>query len=103
MLSIAAYWIVHDTPTKVGWLTPEEKRFVVLRHKFSAGGESGVAEKEEFSWRAARQAFKVRMHERSSRRDSLIRGQSPHVYACVAMEFTLCVVVYGVSFVLPTM
>lgn len=60
MLSIAAYWIVHDTPMKVGWLTKEEKRFIVLRHKFAAGGESGVAEKEEFSWGAVRQAFKVR-------------------------------------------
>jgi len=33
----------------------------VLRHKFAAGGESGIAEKEEFSWKAARQAFTVRL------------------------------------------
>ncbi|KAF1845055.1 MFS general substrate transporter [Cucurbitaria berberidis CBS 394.84] len=82
LLSIAAFWIIHDTPSKVSWLTSEEKRFVLLRHKFAAGGESGIAEKEEFSWAAVSQSF--------------------HVYACVVMEFTLCVVVYGVSFVLPT-
>lgn len=29
-------------------------------------------------------------------------AQSLHVYAFVLMEFTLCVVVYGYSFVLPT-
>lgn len=86
VLSIAAFFVIYDTPSTVGFLTAEEKRFVVLRHKFSAGGESGVAEQEEFSWHAAKQAFK-----------------SMHVYACVLMEFTLCVVVYGVSFVLPTM
>ncbi|KAJ4371410.1 hypothetical protein N0V83_004627 [Neocucurbitaria cava] len=57
LLSIAAFWIIHDTPSKVSWLTAEEKRFVVLRHKFSAGGESGVAEKEEFSLAAVRQVF----------------------------------------------
>jgi hypothetical protein len=43
----------------VTWLTSEEKRFVVLRNKFAAGGESGIAEKEEFSWTAVRQVFKV--------------------------------------------
>ncbi|RKU43776.1 hypothetical protein DL546_004047 [Coniochaeta pulveracea] len=85
LLSIGAFFVIYDTPSKVGFLTDEEKRFVVLRHKFSAGGESGVAEKEEFSWAAAKQAL-----------------TSVHVYACVLMEFTLCVVVYGVSFVLPT-
>lgn len=49
-----------DTPTKVkGWLSPEEKRYLVLRHRYGAGGETGVAEKEEFSWKAAKDAFTV--------------------------------------------
>jgi MFS family permease len=86
VLSIAAFWIIHDTPANVGWLTAEEKRYLALRHKFSAGGETGVAEKEDFSWDAVGKVYR-----------------SFHVYALVLMEFTLCVVVYGVSFVLPTM
>ncbi|PSN69155.1 MFS general substrate transporter [Corynespora cassiicola Philippines] len=85
ILSIAAFWIIHDSPSKVSWLTTEERRFLMLRHKFSAGGETGIAEKEEFSWEAVGKVFK-----------------SFHIYALVLMEFTLCVVVYGVSFVLPT-
>jgi hypothetical protein len=86
LLAISAFWFVHDTPAKVGkWLTPEEKQFLLLRHKYSAGGETGVAEKSEFSWKQAAMAFK-----------------STHIYAVVLIEFTLCVTVYGYSFVLPT-
>ncbi|KAL3471091.1 major facilitator superfamily domain-containing protein [Aspergillus californicus] len=86
LLSISAFWFVHDTPAKVGkWLTPEEKEFLILRHKYSAGGETGVAEKSEFSWKHAGMAFK-----------------SLHIYAVTLIEFTLCVTVYGYSFVLPT-
>ena len=59
ILSIAAFWIIHDSPSKVSWLTTEEKRFLTLRHKFSAGGETGIAEKEEFSWEAVGKVFKV--------------------------------------------
>lgn len=102
VLAIAAFFIIHDTPSKVLWLTAEEKRFLILRHKFSAGGESGIAEKEEFSWTAAHQVFKVRVIN-CAMWSVLIGWQSFHVYACVLIEFTLCVVVYGVSFVLPTM
>lgn len=40
-------------------MTEDEKRFVLLQHKFSAGGETGVAEKEEFSWDGVGQVFKV--------------------------------------------
>ncbi|KAK2811947.1 hypothetical protein FQN50_001654 [Emmonsiellopsis sp. PD_5] len=85
-LSIAGFWAINDTPAKVTkWLTPEEKRFLVLRHRYMAGGGTGVAEKEEFSWKAAKEALK-----------------SPHIYAIALTEFTLCVAVYGYSFVLPT-
>lgn len=60
-LAIGAFFVLNDTPSKVGkWLSPEEKRFLVLRHRFAAGGETGVAEKEEFSWKAATEALKVR-------------------------------------------
>ncbi|KAL4935203.1 hypothetical protein BDV06DRAFT_133621 [Aspergillus oleicola] len=86
LLALGAFCFVYDTPAKVGsWLTPEEKEFLILRHKYSAGGETGVAEKSEFSWKHAAAAFK-----------------SFHIYATVLIEFTLCVTVYGYSFVLPT-
>ncbi|KAL4883545.1 major facilitator superfamily domain-containing protein [Aspergillus karnatakaensis] len=86
LLAIGAFWFVHPTPAKVGkWLAPEEKRFLLLRHKYSAGGETGVAEQSGFSWKHAATAFK-----------------SFHIYAVVLIEFTLCVTVYGYSFILPT-
>ncbi|OKL63834.1 hypothetical protein UA08_00774 [Talaromyces atroroseus] len=85
-IAVAGFWLVYDTPAKVKWLTPEEKEFLTLRHKFSAGGENtGIGEKEGFSWKHARSAFR-----------------SPHIYAVAATEFTLCVAVYGYGFVLPT-
>ncbi|KAL1855819.1 hypothetical protein VTK73DRAFT_8461 [Phialemonium thermophilum] len=85
-LAIAAFFVLNDTPAKSGrWLTPEERRFLLLRNRYAAGGETGVAEKEEFSWKAAKEAFK-----------------SFHIYAVALMEFTLCVTVYGYSFILPT-
>lgn len=59
-LALAGYFIIYDTPEKVGnWLSDEEKRFLSLRHKYSAGGDNGIAEKEEFSWKAAKLAFSV--------------------------------------------
>ncbi|KAL4797764.1 major facilitator superfamily domain-containing protein [Aspergillus venezuelensis] len=86
ILALGAFWFVYDTPAKVGsWLSPEEKEFLILRHKYSAGGETDVAEKSEFLWKHAGAAFK-----------------SFHIYATVLIEFTLCVTVYGYSFMLPT-
>lgn len=84
-LAIAGFWFVYDTPNSVSWLSPEEKEFLTLRHKFSAGGETGIGEMERFSWKHARAAFR-----------------SPHIYAVAVTEFTLCVAVYGYNFVLPT-
>ncbi|KAJ5579711.1 uncharacterized protein N7459_005696 [Penicillium hispanicum] len=84
-LSIAAFFFVYDTPATVTWLSAEEKEFLILRQKFSTGGDTGIAEKENFSWKHARAAFR-----------------SPHIYALAVTEFTLCVTVYGYSFVLPT-
>ncbi|KAJ6441133.1 kinesin [Purpureocillium lavendulum] len=85
-VAITAFWALNDTPGKVTkWLTPEEKRFLVLRHRYAAGGETGVPEQEEFSWKAAKDAF-----------------TSFHIYAIALTEFTLCVTVYGYSYILPT-
>ncbi|KAF4950176.1 hypothetical protein FSARC_13282 [Fusarium sarcochroum] len=86
LLAIVGFWVLNDTPAKVTkWLTPEEKKFLILRNRYAAGGETGIAEKEEFSWKAAKDAF-----------------TSFHIYAVALMEFTLCVTVYGYSFILPT-
>ncbi|KAH6876325.1 major facilitator superfamily domain-containing protein [Thelonectria olida] len=85
-IAVCAFWALSDTPAKVTkWLSPEERHFLILRHRYAAGGETGVAEKEEFSWKAAKDAF-----------------TSFHIYAVALMEFTLCVTVYGYSFILPT-
>lgn len=60
LLALAGYFIIYDTPEKVGsWLSDEEKRFLSLRHKYSAGGDNEIAEKEEFSWKAAKLTFTV--------------------------------------------
>lgn len=86
VVGLLAFIFVYPSPENVkSWLSDDERRFLVLRHKFSAGGESAIGEKEEFDWKYARQAFK-----------------SMHIYAIALMEFTLCVVVYGASFILPT-
>ncbi|KAF2021033.1 MFS general substrate transporter [Aaosphaeria arxii CBS 175.79] len=84
-LALAGFWFVYDTPANVKWLSTEEKRFLVLRHKFSAGGGTSVGEKSEFAWKYAWKAFR-----------------SFHIYAVALIEFTLCVTVYGYSFILPT-
>ncbi|OKL58480.1 hypothetical protein UA08_06355 [Talaromyces atroroseus] len=79
------FWISPDPARVKGWLTEEEKEFLLLRHKYSAGGETGVKEKEEFSWEDVKKAFR-----------------SVHTYAVALIEFTVATVVYGISFVLPT-
>ncbi|KAH8432771.1 uncharacterized protein LDX57_010397 [Aspergillus melleus] len=85
-VGLTSFFFIYPSPAKVGsWLSDEERQFLLLRHRYSAGGESGVAEKEGFSMRYAKQSFR-----------------SFHVYAITAMELTLCVVVYGISFILPT-
>ncbi|PLB54080.1 MFS general substrate transporter [Aspergillus steynii IBT 23096] len=85
-IGLASFFFIYPSPAHVGgWLSPEERQFLLLRHRYSAGGETGVAEKEGFSMRYATQSFR-----------------SFHVYAITAMELTLCVVVYGISFILPT-
>lgn len=85
-VGLCSFFFIHPSPARVGnWLTGEERRFLLLRHRFAAGGETGVAEKEGFSMKYARQSFR-----------------SFHVYAITLMEITLCVVVYGISFILPT-
>lgn len=85
-VGLASFFFIYPSPAQVGsWLSPEERQFLLLRHRYAAGGETGVAEKEGFSMRYAKQSFR-----------------SFHVYAITTMELTLCVVVYGISFILPT-
>ncbi len=58
-----AYFIVLPSPSESGkWLDEDERNFLVLRHKYSAG--SGVAEKTNFDWKYARAAAKVRFNHR---------------------------------------
>lgn len=86
VIGLLAFFFISPSPENVStWLDDDEKRYLVLRRQFSHGGESGVGEKDAFSMKHAKQAF-----------------QSIHVYAVAAVEFTVAVVVYGISFVLPT-
>ncbi|KAF9873486.1 putative pantothenate transporter [Colletotrichum karsti] len=125
LIAIGAWFLINDTPAKVtNWLSPEERRFLILRHRFAAGGETGIAEKEEFSWKAAREAFTVRTAYKTERSTLLTQGvldgyslftSMPCKVTIVielfaanitcnsaATEFTLCVAVYGYAFILPT-
>lgn len=85
LLALAAFWILNDTPAKITkWLTPEEKKFLILRNRYAAGGETGIAEKEEFSWQAVKDAFTVcslRLHLICSTQLGLTYLQSFHIYA----------------------
>ncbi|SPO07233.1 uncharacterized protein DNG_09927 [Cephalotrichum gorgonifer] len=86
VVAFTAFFVLCPGPGEVkGWLTEEEKRFLVLRNRFARSGDSGVAEDEAFSWKEAKKSVR-----------------SIHVYAIAAVEFTVCTVVYGISFVLPT-
>lgn len=58
-LAIGAFFVILDNPAKSGkWLAEDEKRFLVLRHRFIAGEGQGIPEKEAFSWKHAGAAFK---------------------------------------------
>lgn len=86
MVGVASFFLLIPEPEKAGkWLDDQERRFLVLRHRFAAGGESGVAEKEEFSWKYAGMAFR-----------------SIHVYPLAMIGFAVSGVIYAISFTLPT-
>lgn len=81
---VSFFWIC-PTPGRVkGWLTDEEKEFLTLRNKYSAGGQTGIKEKEKSSLGDVKKAFR-----------------SIHIYSVALIEFTVATVVYGISFVLP--
>ncbi|CAK7236336.1 hypothetical protein SEUCBS140593_009586 [Sporothrix eucalyptigena] len=93
VVGILAYFVIYTDPARVGaWLDDDERRFLALRHRFAAGNSkttgsaSGIAEQEEgVSAKHVRAALK-----------------SFHVWAVIVIMFMVCVIVYGVSFVLPT-
>lgn len=86
LMAVLGYFLLAPNPAKVkGWLTEEEKQFLVLRNRYARSGDSGVREEETFSWKYVKQSFR-----------------SVHVYSLALSEFTLCVTVYGISFVLPS-
>lgn len=82
--AVSFFWIC-PTPARVeGWLSDEEKEYLMLRNKYAAGGETGIKEKEDFSLGDIKKAFR-----------------SIHTYSVALIEFTVATVVYGISFVLP--
>ncbi|KAH9237259.1 hypothetical protein K456DRAFT_1939461 [Colletotrichum gloeosporioides 23] len=86
IVGIACFWLIEPVPEQVTiWLTDEEREYLVLRNRFAAGGESGIKEREDFNMADVKKAFR-----------------SIHTYSVALTEFTVAVVVYGISFVLPS-
>ncbi|KAI8273479.1 hypothetical protein K4K60_010849 [Colletotrichum sp. SAR11_57] len=86
IVGVTCFWLIEPVPGKVtSWLTDEEREYLVLRNRFTAGGESGIKEREDFNMADVKKAFR-----------------SIHTYSVALTEFTVAVVVYGISFVLPS-
>jgi sugar phosphate permease len=66
LVAIFAYWALYDFPETAGFLTQEEKDFVLYRLKYQGGMQNAssedvegrVMEAEEFDWAYVWQAFK---------------------------------------------
>lgn len=85
-LGISVIFFIYPDSANAGkWPSADEKRFLVLRNQYATGGETGVVEKDTFSWKHARLAL-----------------QSLHVWFIIIIQFMVCTIVYGVSFALPT-
>ncbi|KAF9023701.1 MFS general substrate transporter [Hymenopellis radicata] len=68
-----AYFVVLPSPNESGkWLHEDERKFLVLRHKYSAGG--GVAEKTNFDWNMNNMGY--------SNAKSQAMSAPPYVFAC---------------------
>ncbi|EEU35135.1 uncharacterized protein NECHADRAFT_88674 [Fusarium vanettenii 77-13-4] len=86
VVGVACFWLINPVPAKVtGWLTDKEREYLVLRNRFAVGGESGIKEREDFNMADVKKAFR-----------------SIHTYSVALTEFTVAVVVYRISFVLPS-
>ncbi len=71
VVAIAAFWLLYDFPETAGFLTQEERDFVVLRLKYQGQAKTKddestqnggavqplVEQSEEFSWAYVKQAF----------------------------------------------
>ena len=61
LVAVSAFFILYDFPATAGFLTEEERAFVVHRLKYQGGakGSAGaqVAQNEEFKWVYVKQAF----------------------------------------------
>jgi hypothetical protein len=62
LVAIFAYWALYDFPETAGFLTDEEREFVVYRLKYqgqiaSKDGKQQAAQAEEFDWKYVKQAF----------------------------------------------
>ena len=71
VVAVAAFWLLYDFPETAGFLTQEERDFVVLRLRYQGqakakdqdvsqhdgGTQALVEQSEEFSWKYVKQAF----------------------------------------------
>jgi hypothetical protein len=60
VVAVLAYFTLYDFPETAGFLTEEERAFVVYRLKYQGQGEEGgvkVAQDDTFQWRFVKAAF----------------------------------------------
>jgi hypothetical protein len=101
-VAVAAYFWIQERPAKQGgWLSPEEQRYLVLRNRYGYGAAKSGSN-DEFSWKDARSAFKVRRRGRAMIFIMVADDQSIHVWVTSFIIFCVCIAVYGLSFTLPT-
>lgn len=87
LVAIAAFWLLYDFPETAGFLTAEEREWVVHRLKYqgSAGSGQMVAESEHFEWRHVKEAF-----------------TDWQIYVGLLMYWGIVCPLYGISLFLPS-
>jgi hypothetical protein len=58
LVATFAFWALYDFPETAGFLTEEERAFVVFRLKYQGQSQSRVAQSDEFKWAYVWAAFK---------------------------------------------
>ncbi|KAI1066679.1 hypothetical protein LB507_011087 [Fusarium sp. FIESC RH6] len=58
LVAVFAFWALYDFPETAGFLTEEERAFVVFRLKYQGQSQSRVAQTDEFKWTYVWDAFK---------------------------------------------
>lgn len=93
-MAVIAYFTLYDFPETAGFLTPEERAFVVFRLKYQGQDTRGdvsdstsvlVEQAEEFNWEYVRAAF-----------------TDWQVYVAIVMYWGIVCPLYGIALFLPS-